>query len=203
MNCNICKTTLTDNDCVFGCLGCANDTLCSDCYNADQKKECCSNCEADATWCKDCDAWIDWDKVNTEYCDDCQTVHNTCGHCETESDNLKTYHYTERNEKGYRNEYTSYLCKECYEEECPSIHPEEIAAEMTDNTEEQEEIAEAIQNNMDTHGTIWKQLKNATESERWGIIRIMGVARDRHEDTNYDELLASGVDRDTARILKM
>ena len=200
LNCQICETETEGQG--YQCMNCGRN-VCEDCYNTDENHECCSECEDDATWCQKCDVWIDWDKVNTEYCDSCAEDRMTCDGCgdKVESeDDLNTWNFSEWN-NGYKNHYSRQLCDSCYEERCPSIDPQEIAESMTNDEEEQEVIADAIQNNIDTHGEIWKQLKNASIEECWKIVEIMGIARSRHEDTNYDELLRAGVSRDTAREL--
>ena len=182
------------------CMDCGQQA-CDDCYN--HKHEACNTCNTKATWCQECDNWIDWETVDTELCDKCAEERRTCADCGEESqdgDELRIYNYSEWN-KGYKNHYSRHLCDSCYEGRCPSIDPQEIAESMTDNQEEQEAIIDAIQNNMDTHGEIWKQLKDASIEECWKIIVIMGIARSRHENTNYDELLKAGVSRDTAREL--
>ena len=182
-----------------------SEILCDECYAGVQE---CIDCKKKWTHAEigtvaDYDYY---DKDGKYHCDDCGKYEGCCDECRKKvgKENLNFYESSWRNEKGYKQYETNYYCDECYEQYNPSIDPEEIAKSMTDDEEKQQEIIEAIENNQETQGTIWKQLTTATIEEKWEIVKIMGIARTRHEDTDYDELLQKGVDRDTARqIIKM
>jgi hypothetical protein len=137
------------------------------------------------------------------YCsEECALECNECGKRVDSPDKLKMYEFSEW-ENGYKKYFQRYICDDCYNEINPDINPDEIARELTDDPQEQEEITELIQNNIDTNGKLWKLLVKAeNEQEKWDIIRIMGIARDRHELTDYDELLQSGMSKESARELK-
>lgn len=206
-----------DDPVLFTCEWCEEEKPTSQMNQQTDKRSTtlmCDQCYAGVMECHTCN--VEWthedvgcvrdyeyvDAQNHYHCPSCAEHENACDSCGNEvgKDNLQVYSFSEWQDG--RKKYFDYdLCPDCYEESNPSIDPQEIAVEMTDDPEEQEEIAEAIQNNMDTGGEIWKQLKNADEEERWQIIRIMGVARSRHEDTDYDDMLKQGVDKDTAREL--
>jgi len=176
------------------------DMLCDDCYVGAKECACHKAWTHEDIGCVNDRDYID-DK-GQYHCNDCAQSEVTCSDCgeEVGKDNLRTYHTRgDANKRGFREHLYYELCEECYEERMPSIDPEEIAKSMTDDEGQQQEIIEAIENNMETNGTIWKQLKDATTEERWQIIEIMGVARSRHEDTDYDAMLASGISRDNAR----
>src|SRR2546425_3364328 len=104
-------------------------------YNYDIKQQMCDDCDKGVLMCIVCDeewthesigANCDSDYINEkgEYtCNDCAGHEGKCDDCDEEvgKDNLRTYNYSERNEKGYKNYYSKKLCDDCYEEYCPSI----------------------------------------------------------------------------------
>ena len=65
--------------------------------------------------------------------------------------------------------------------------------------------AAAIQHNRETGGSLWRTMLAAQADgdpdEMDRLLRIADAARARHEDTPYDDMLARGISRDTARML--
>jgi len=178
----------------------SSDILCDDCYAGAQECACHKAWTHEDIGCVNDHDYID---ANGQYhCNECAKSEVICQDCgeDVGRENLRTYHTRgDANKRGYREHLYYNLCETCYEDRVPSIDPEEIAKSMTENEAEQQEIIEAIENNMETNGTIWKQLKDATIEDRWEIVKIMGVARSRHEDTDYDQMLASGISKNHAR----
>lgn len=86
------------------------------------------------------------------------------------------------------------ICQDCM------IIPMDISKLVTKDPDLQIEIVEEIENNINTNGSVWKALIGKTEREEiLHIIHAMRVARERHNNTQYDELLKNGIDRDLAR----
>lgn len=80
---------------------------------------------------------------------------------------------------------------------------EKYAEYMTDDLDLQNKIIYEYENNRETKGTAWKQLssgyKNKDKESMWDAYKMMRAASRRHNHSNYDASLKSGVDRETAR----
>lgn len=76
-------------------------------------------------------------------------------------------------------------------------------AEMTDTIyalDVDHEVKDALVRNMRTKGTAYRAyLDSSDKSEKAELLERIGLAHYRHSETDYDDMRASGVDRDIAR----
>jgi hypothetical protein len=156
----------------------------------------CDYCYAEMDDCSECHGLVLSDDLTDGLCSKCEAKENTCSYCsETSVRSISGVDW----DNGYKSATLTRFCEEHDAEYNPELDVEAIADRLGETAEKKEEIRQIIQNNINTRGTAWKLMLEGDDYECRQALQMMEAARSRHEDTDYDALLAKGFSKESAR----
>jgi len=136
-------------------------------------------------------------------CSDCNEAREDCGNCNTSLDSR----IEECTDGRF---YCSEKClRKNQEDEAAGELPGAIATMAEEHGYNYNEVYELIEENLNTNGSLSSGLTidmidevlDWVSSDVENKIKIAGIASNRHNNTDYDAMLAEGINRDLAREL--